>query len=208
MLVEARVDGVELAAVYKPMRGERPLRDFPHGTLYLREVAAYELSKSLGWGIVPVTVERDGPVGPGAVQRFVEHDPAEHYFTLRDGHVERFRQFAWFDVLANNTDRKGGHCLHDLGNDVVVGIDHGLTFHVVWKLRTVIWEYAGERLPASAAESVCRMVAELDDGALGERLHELLTPVEVEALGHRASGLLGEGLPHPDDWYSTPWPLV
>ena len=112
-----------------------------------REVAAYELSRALGWDIVPLTILRDGPLGEGAVQRFVEHDPDEHYFTLLDGREDRFRQFAVFDVLANNTDRKGGHCLHDQVNDVIVGIDHGLTFHAAWKLRTVIWDFAGERVP-------------------------------------------------------------
>ena len=147
-LVEAKVDGVELAAIYKPRRGERPLWDFAQGTLCQREVAAFELSDALGWDIVPLTVLRDGPLGVGAVQRFVDHDPDEHFFTLRDDHVDRFREFAWFDVLANNTDRKGGHCLHDQANDVIVGIDHGLCFHDEYKLRTVIWEYAGERLPA------------------------------------------------------------
>ena len=97
---------------------------------------------------MPLTILRDGPLGVGAVQRFVDHDPDEHFFTLRDEHEDRFREFAWYDVLVNNTDRKGGHCLHDQVNDVIVGIDHGLTFHEDWKLRTVIWDFAGERLPA------------------------------------------------------------
>ena len=121
--------------------------DFRQGTLCQREVAAFELSDALGWDIVPLTILRDGPLGVGAVQRFVDHDPDEHFFTLRDEHEDRFREFAWYDVLVNNTDRKGGHCLHDQVNDVIVGIDHGLTFHEDWKLRTVIWDFAGERLP-------------------------------------------------------------
>ena len=146
-LVHAKIDGLELAAVYKPRRGERPLWDFPEGTLCEREVAAYEVSRALGWDIVPITILRDGPLGEGAVQRFVEHDPDEHYFTLLDGREDRFLEFAFYDVLVNNTDRKGGHCLHDLVNDVVVGIDHGLTFHVAWKLRTVIWDFAGDPVP-------------------------------------------------------------
>ena len=147
---------IEFSAVYKPRRGERPLWDFPHGTLCNREVAAYELSRALQWGVVPVTILRDGPLGEGAVQRFVEHDPNEHYFTLLEGREDRFRQFAVFDVLANNTDRKGGHCLHDEVNDLVVGIDHGLTFHPAWKLRTVIWDFAGERIAAADSDDVCR----------------------------------------------------
>ena len=207
-LVEAKLDGVELGAVYKPRRGERPLWDFPQGTLCQREVAAYELSEALGWGIVPITVLRDGPLGVGAVQRFVDHDPDEHFFTLRDDHEERFRQFATFDVLANNTDRKGGHCLHDQANDVIVGIDHGLCFHEDWKLRTVIWEYAGEDLTPEAADDVCRVAAELASGALRERLAPLLDDDELAALGRRAQVLLTRGLPLPGDWHSTPWPLV
>lgn len=207
-LVEAKVDGMELAAIYKPRRGERPLWDFPQGTLCQREVAAYELSNALGWDIVPLTILRDGPLGEGAVQRFVEHDPDEHYFTLLADHEDRFREFAWFDVIANNTDRKGGHCLYDEANAVVVGIDHGLTLHPVWKLRTVIWEFAGERLPAEAAADVCRVLAELDGGALAARMAELLAPAELEALTYRAQVLLNDGLPLPEDHYSTPWPLV
>ena len=208
-LVEARLDGMELSAIYKPRRGERPLWDFPQGTLCNREVAAYELSRALRWGVVPVTIMRDGPLGEGAVQRFVEHDPEEHYFTLLEGREARFRQFAVFDVLANNTDRKGGHCLHDEVNDVIVGIDHGLTFHPAWKLRTVIWDFAGERIPDADTDDVCRALAELPDGPLGGRLSALLSAVEVESIAYRARGLLDQGFPYPDDGYrSTPWPLV
>ena len=208
-LVEARVDGMELAAVYKPRRGERPLWDFPHGTLCNREVAAYHLSCALGWDVVPVTILRDGPLGEGAVQRFVEHDPDEHYFTLLDGREDRFRQFAVFDVLANNTDRKGGHCLRDEQNDAIVGIDHGLTFHPAWKLRTVIWDFAGERVPDADTDDVCRTLEDLEEGALAGGLADLLTPIEIEAIVYRGRALLQEGFPYPDHGYrSTPWPLV
>ncbi len=168
----------------------------------------YELSDALGWDIVPLTILRDGPLGVGAVQRFVDHDPDEHFFTLRDEHEDRFREFAWYDVLVNNTDRKGGHCLRDRVNDAIVGIDHGLTFHEDWKLRTVIWDFAGERLPPAAADDVCRVVADLGSGALGARLGALLDPDELDAVARRAQGLLDRGLPLPDDWHSTPWPLV
>ncbi len=210
-LVQARADGVELAAIYKPRRGERPLWDFPDGTLCRREVAAYEVSHALGWDLVPMTVLReDGPLGIGAVQRFVEHDPDEHYFTLLADHEDRFRQFAVFDVLVNNTDRKGGHCLHDLPNDLVLGIDHGLTFHPMWKLRTVIWDFAGETVPPGLVDDVCRILAELDDGELGERLARLLSPPELAGVAIRASDLLREGVfPDPDPGYhSVPWPMV
>jgi len=206
-LVEAKAEGVELVAIYKPRRGERPLWDFPEGTLCHREVAAYELSAAMGWGLVPVTILRDGPLGEGAVQRFVEHDPDEHYFTLLEGREDRFREFAVFDVLANNTDRKGGHCLRDEANDVVVGIDHGLTFHPAWKLRTVIWDFAGEPVPPPLGDDVCRALDEMR-GALGERLRHHLTEVEIEAIEYRARALLAQGFPYPDDYRSTPWPLV
>ena len=139
-------------------------------------MAAYELSQALGWDIVPVTILRDGPLGEGAVQRFVEHDPDEHYFTLLDGREDRFREFAVFDVLANNTDRKGGHCLRDQANDLVVGIDHGLTFHPAWKLRTVIWDFAGERVPVRLGDDVCRVLEDLAHGSFGSRMRELLDP--------------------------------
>jgi uncharacterized repeat protein (TIGR03843 family) len=210
-LVEASADGVEIGAVYKPRRGERPLWDFPDGTLCQREVASYEVSRALGWDIVPVTVLRDdGPLGAGALQRFVDHDPEEHYFTLLEGDPDRFRQFAALDVLLNNTDRKGGHCLRDRVNDVIIGIDHGLTFHPAWKLRTVIWDFASEPLPPVIVDDVCRVVAEAEAGELGARLASLLSPPELAAFAIRATDLMREGcFPEPEPGYhSVPWPLV
>ena len=134
--------------VYKPQRGERPLADFPFGTLHRREVAAYEYARLLGWEIIPPTLEREGPEGPGSVQLFIEHDPSEHFFELRDREElrEQFVRFAAFDLVANNADRKGGHLLLDEAGRVW-GIDNALSFHSHEKLRTVIWDYAGERLP-------------------------------------------------------------
>jgi uncharacterized repeat protein (TIGR03843 family) len=210
-LLVARGDGVEIPAVYKPRRGERPLWDFPDGTLCQREVAAYEVSRALGWDIVPVTVMReDAPFGPGAVQRFVDHDPDDHYFTLLEHHEDRFREFAAFDVLVNNTDRKGGHCLYDRANDVVVGIDHGLTFHVAWKLRTVIWDFAGEPLPPALSDALCRLVTELKGGDLGNAIASGLTRAEVDETAARAEQLVRAGrFPIPDDGYrSVPWPHI
>ena len=211
LLVEATLDDMKLPAVYKPRRGERPLWDFPDGTLCNREVAAYELSTGLGWGIVPVTVLRpDGPFGAGAVQRFVDHDPEEHYFTLLEGHEDRFRQFAALDILANNTDRKGGHCLRDRVSGSIVGIDHGLTFHPQWKLRTVIWDFAGEPLPAEIVDDLCRVVADLDDGPVGRALADLLAPAELAAVGMRVADLVREGrFPEPvPGYHAVPWPLI
>src|SRR5262245_41729330 len=113
----------ELLAIYKPQRGERPLWDFPRGTLCHREVAAYEMSEALGWDLVPDTVLRDGPAGIGMMQRFVEHDPEEHYFTLLEEHADDFRRMAAFDIVINNTDRKGGHCIRALEDGRILGID-------------------------------------------------------------------------------------
>jgi uncharacterized repeat protein (TIGR03843 family) len=209
-LVRASADGVSIEAVYKPRRGERPLWDFPDGTLCCREVAAYEVSKALGWSVVPVTVMRaDGPYGDGAVQRFVQHDSDEHYFTLLGDHEDRFREFAAFDVVANNADRKGGHCLHDLESGRVVGIDHGLTFHVQWKLRTVIWDFAGEAIAPALLDDLARFSTDLD-GPVGRRLADLLHPAETATLGIRVDELRRAGeYPQPDLGYrSVPWPLV
>lgn len=209
--VRACLDGVEVPAVYKPRRGERPLWDFPDGTLCRREVAAFELSDALGWDVVPVTVLRDdGPLGEGALQRFVEHDPKEHYFTLLAGNEERFRQFAVFDILANNTDRKGGHCLRDLATGLIVGIDHGLTFHLTWKLRTVIWDFADEPVPEPILEDVRRVARDLEHGWVGEVIADLLSPAELAALAMRAADLLAAPtFPAPEPGYhSVPWPLV
>ncbi len=209
LLVTAALDGAEVPAIYKPRRGERPLWDFPDGTLANREVAAYELSAALGWGVVPETVMRDGPYGPGMAQRFVDHDPEEHYFTLLEQHHETFLRFAIFDVLANNADRKGGHCLLERHTGHVWGIDHGLTFHTAFKLRTVIWDFAGDPVPPALRDDVCRVVAELD-GPLGATLDPLLAPQEIAAIARRADALLADGvLPAPDEGYhSVPWPLV
>ncbi|HEY3723168.1 MAG TPA: SCO1664 family protein [Acidimicrobiia bacterium] len=208
-LVNASLDDAEVPGVYKPQRGERPLWDFPEGSLCKREVAAYELSEALGWAIVPETVLRDGPYGLGMVQRFVDHDPEEHYFTLLEAHPDDFKRFAVFDVLANNADRKGGHCLAGLADGHVWGIDHGLTFHVADKLRTVIWDFAGEPVPPPILATVECVLEDLD-GPFGHRLGELLAPSEVAAVGDRARTLLRRGrYPVPDEGYhSVPWPLV
>jgi len=211
LLVNAALDGVEVRAIYKPIEGERPLWDFPDGTLAGREVAAFELSDLLGWDIVPFTVLRDGPYGLGMVQRFVEHDPDDHYFTLLERHLDDFRRFAVFDILANNTDRKGGHCLEELGSGRVYGIDHGLTFHAHPKLRTVIWDFGGEPVPDDLLDGVERVVADLSsEGPLATTLSTLIAPHEVWALVDRAQELLEvRHFPIADEGYhSVPWPLV
>jgi uncharacterized repeat protein (TIGR03843 family) len=195
-----------VAAVYKPASRERPLWDFPDG-LWRREVAAFELAEALGWPIVPPTVRtEDAPLGEGSLQLFVDADFEQHYFTLLEDerHHRALKQIATFDVLANNADRKGGHCLLDADGGVW-GIDHGLCFHVQPKLRTVIWDFAGEPVEDDDAEAVGRLVA----GGLPRSLARLLNPEEARALLSRARRLLEVGhLPTPRSGRPYPWPLV
>jgi hypothetical protein len=198
----------EMLVIYKPRQGERPLWDFRTGTLCQREVAAFEVSAAFGWEIVPDTVLRDGPLGVGSVQRFVDHDPEEHYFTLLATHADVLRRFGVFDIVINNTDRKGGHCL--LGeDDHVWGIDHGVTFHEHWKLRTVIWDFAGDALSSVERDGLECVIRALD-GPLGASLADLLSPTEIAATYARATHLLERGrFPVADDDYRNfPWPLV
>jgi len=205
-LVEVWLDEVVESAVYKPRRGERPLWDFPDG-LYKREVAAYELSEALGWDIVPLTVARDdGPLGEGSVQQFVPADFSEHYFTLYEDQRwhDELRRICVFDLLANNTDRKGGHCL--LGEDGRLhAIDNGLAFHAEFKLRTVIWEFAGEPVPEDLLTDVARLVHE----GLPAPLAGLLSVLERDALLTRARAILRERtFPFDHSGHRYPWPLV
>ena len=208
LLVTCTLHGRELSAVYKPARGERPLWDFPTG-LHRREVAAYELARALGWDLVPETVDRSvGPYGPGSVQRFVPEDGEAHYFTLREDPAwwPTLRMFAAFDVVANNADRKSGHVL--LAEDRLWGIDNGLCFHEEPKLRTVIWDFAGEAIAPGLLGDLERLVRE----GLPAALAELLAPEEQEALLWRAETLTAAGeLPPPSErgrWPPYPWPLV
>jgi hypothetical protein len=210
-LVQVKTEGGEIAAVYKPARGERPLWDFPPGTLASREVAAYLASRALGWDLVPPTVLRDdGPAGPGSLQLYVDADPERHYFTFSDDEKQRLRPVAAFDLLINNADRKGGHVLLSPSRHIWL-IDHGVCFHEEEKLRTVIWDFAGEEIPAEILEAVGRFRSEL--GAAGPMLagfQALLSPGEVAALERRADELLASAtFPLPsDDRRPYPWPLV
>ncbi|EYR62975.1 phosphatidylinositol kinase [Actinotalea ferrariae CF5-4] len=224
----------EVAVVYKPVAGERPLWDFPDGTLARREVAAYAVSEALGWGVVPRTWLRDGPLGPGMVQLWQEPDaeqdvvdlvpasqvPTDGWRTVLEGRDEggtpvalvhedtpALRRMAVFDALVNNADRKGGHVL-PLADGRRVGVDHGVTFHVEPKLRTVLWGWVGEPLDLEEVAGVERVLVSLS-GALGDRLAELLEEAELAALEARCDRLLGDGLfPAPDGEMSpVPWPL-
>ena len=204
-------DGADgLAAVYKPRAGERPLWDFPSGTLCQREVAAFEVSDALGWGLVPPTVLRDGPMGPGSVQLFIPHDPERHYFVLveDEAHHEALVRLAVFDLLVNNADRKGSHVLAaDDGR--LLGVDHGLTFHVAQKLRTVIWELGGAAVPEALRADALRLADALTAGGdLAERLAALLDDDEVAMLARRAAGVAElAALPDvPREARPYPWP--
>jgi uncharacterized repeat protein (TIGR03843 family) len=204
----ARLDDGTLA-VYKPIEGETPLWDFPEGTLAAREVAAWELARSLGFPGVPPTVLRDGPDGPGMVQLFIEMDPrGHHYLTMAEERADDFRRVALFDVVANNADRKSGHCLLDVAGRIFV-VDHGVCFSPEPKLRTVIWEHAGGSIAPDLLEALRTTLDSLATGPLRARMLELLDPAEVDATVDRADALLSlQRFPHPGPGRPYPWPVV
>jgi uncharacterized repeat protein (TIGR03843 family) len=207
--------------VYKPRDGERPLWDFPAGTLHRREVAAALVDRAMGAGLVPDTVLRDdAPYGPGSVQRFVPHDPALHYFTVREPALagadaalrERLVLLAALDLVIDNADRKGGHLLVEDGAGPVAerlrAVDHGVTFNVADKHRTVIWDLATMPLGPGATTAIDRLIAALD-GGLDVRLAALLSPEEVAVTRRRAESLRSTGvLPLPEGPNPYPWPLL
>lgn len=222
----------EVRAVYKPTAGERPLWDFPDGTLALRERAAYLVSEAIGWSVVPPTVLRDGPLGPGMVQLWVDpdamtdavdivpqgevpggylpvldaHDAADRPVTLVHEDTPALRRMAVFDAVVNNTDRKGGHVL-SLADGRRLGVDHGVCFHVDDKLRTVLWGWAGEPLSEEELAGLDRLATALS-GELGDQLAELLAPEEVDATRARLERLRRTAVfPHSvSDWHTIPWP--
>lgn len=198
----------ELLAVYKPRAGEAPLWDFPEGTLYRREVAAYVLAHALGWPRVPPTVVRDGPQGIGSVQRFLTFDPEQHYFTMQEERPDEFRRVALFDIVANNADRKSGHCLLAEDGEIFV-VDHGVCFAAEPKLRTVIWDYVGEQIPPGMLTDLAALGRRLDEGGLAARLAALLLPEEVAAVKRRLADLVALGaFPEPGPGRPYPWPPV
>ncbi|WP_107085286.1 SCO1664 family protein [Streptomyces maremycinicus] len=229
-------EGREAACVYKPVAGERPLWDFPDGTLAQREVAAYEVSEATGWGLVPPTVLRDGPYGEGMCQLWIETAPEAELLALVDGEEpgpgwraigfaeagegrtallvhaddERLRRLAVLDAVINNADRKGGHLL-PTADGRLYGIDHGVTFNAENKLRTLLWGWAGEPLTGEAVDVLKGLRGALEpDGRLALTLAALLTPAEVDATRARAEALLAAGK-HPEpsgEWPAIPWPPV
>jgi len=194
-------------AIYKPTLGERPLADFPDGTLAHREVAAYLVSEVTGWGIVPPTLLRDGPFGEGMVQAVVEADETVDVWEMVVGDDPRLRRMAAFDAVVNNTDRKGGHILVVDGGRVIRGVDHGVCFSVVPKLRTVLWGWRDMPFEADELDGLTR-IREALGGDLGAALRVLLSNAEVTATGRRVDDLLASGrFPLPSQtWPAIPWP--
>lgn len=203
------LDGVTAACVYKPVAGERPLWDFPDGTLAEREVAAYEVSAATGWLIVPPTVFRSGPLGPGMVQLWIDtDDDVDIRRLIRGTSSDQLRRIAVFDAVINNADRKGGHLLPTRAGHIY-GVDHGVSFHAEPKLRTLLWQWSGRPLRTNASDTLRQLQAGLV-GDLGERLAGLLTPREVRSTVRRIEQLLGSGR-HPEpsgEWPAVPWPPI
>lgn len=209
-LVSVDCEDTPLLAIYKPQRGERPLWDFPDGTLCYRECAAFLTSEELGWNIVPPTVLREGPRGLGSVQFYIDHDPEVNYFTLDESFLPQLRSLSCFDYIVNNADRKGGHCLVDAENHIW-GIDHGITFNTVPKLRTVIWNFAGQAIPDNLLIDMERLCSELDDSShqFRARLRDLLTEAEINSFHSRVKRLLHhKRYPLPGPGPNYPWPPV
>lgn len=203
---------IELFAVYKPREGEAPLWDFPEGTLCLREYAAYVISNALGWDLVPPTVLRSGDQGFGSVQLYIDNDPDQHYLKFRERPelVDQLRRVAVFDLITNNADRKSGHCIIDK-QDRVWAIDHGICFNQDYKLRTVIWEFARQPIPAPLLDDLARLREEMaPEAVLGQALRQLLDVAEIKAMERRIDTLLEiKSFPSPNRHErSVPWPPV
>jgi uncharacterized repeat protein (TIGR03843 family) len=211
LLVTIRDEELSSMAIYKPQGGERPLWDFAYGTLGMREVAAYLVSDALGWGMIPPTVLRQGPHGLGSVQFFIHAQDEAHYFTIQDDpdYTSDLMRLAVFDVIANNADRKSGHCLVD-HQGKLWAIDNALTFHDEPKLRTVIWDFATQPLPESVLADLLSLQAILDRGAqLAQALEQLLSADEVAAFRQRLCRLIDAAhFPEPGPGRVVPWPLV
>jgi hypothetical protein len=210
LLKMRHADAGEGYAVYKPQRGEAPLSDFPDGTLYQREYAAYVVSEALGWRLIPPTIVReDLDAGPGALQLFIEHDPAQHYFTLKDDRIDEMKRIAAFDWLTNNADRKGGHCLLALDGRLWC-IDQGLTFHADDKLRTVIWEFQGQPVPQPVLQDIAAFSEELQrDGELRATLAALISSRELTRLEERCRLIDKLRIyPSPPAYRPYPWPMI
>jgi uncharacterized repeat protein (TIGR03843 family) len=207
-LVSVVHENHEIHAIYKPQKGEQPLWDFPDGTLCQRETAAYVVSEALGWHLVPPTVLREDSQGMGMLQAFIQHDPSQHYFTFSVDQKLQLRSMVLFDFLINNADRKAGHCLVDT-NGSIWGIDHGVCFHTESKLRTVIWDFAGQDIPDQYLRSIQEFLEKLDTEPWSKGLAILLSRPEIAAVRLRTQELLSIGkFPVPGASRPYPWPPV
>lgn len=208
VLVDAELDGRQVLGIYKPRRGEVPLWDFPDGTLYRRERAAYVLSQHLGWPFVPPTVIRDGPYGIGSVQLYIEPDTRASYELFRRQMATEVQRIAVFDCLANNADRKAGHFLLGRQDGRLWGIDHGLTFNTAPKLRTVVWDYCDEPIPELFLADLLALRNSPERlTALCDELDALLLPNELEAFSRRLDRTIDQArFPSPNSHRSYPWP--
>ena len=205
-----RHDGQHAACVYKPVAGERPLWDFAVGSLAGREVAAYAVSRAAGWNLVPPTVLRDGPFGPGMCQLWIDADTSVDLVALaRSSDHRALREMAVFDAVVNNADRKIGHLL-PVSDGRLYGCDHGVCFSEEYKLRTVLWQWRGRSLPERAVEALAGLRRALADEELSAELSALLTPHEVAATVQRVEQLLDRRVhPYPpEDWPAVPWPPI
>lgn len=214
-LADAEHNGSKVACVYKPSKGERPLWDFPVATLAKREAAAYLVSEALGWQLVPPTVYRkSGPLGAGSLQLYIDHDPEYHYFNFTPEDRQLLRPTVLFDLIINNADRKGSHILRDESAHLWL-IDHGVSFHIEDKLRTVIWDFVGEPIPGDLCSELVEFAIRLKPvnglpSELAVQLMGYLSRGEVRALGGRAERLAASGrFPAPDPYRRAfPWPQI
>ncbi len=207
-LAYVNTDTHKIPAIYKPVRGEQPLWDFPSGTLAFREVCAYHLSEALGWNFVPPTIYRDGPHGHGSVQFYIHNDPEVHYFTLSDAEKDSLRPAALFDFIANNADRKGGHVIKADDSRFWL-IDHGLCFHADYKLRSVIWEFAEQPIADELLAAITAFRNALDTPELQATFVPLLQEDEFKAMLERTEFLIEtKQYPAPGPGRHYPWPPV
>jgi len=210
VFLAAMVKGeTEIKAIYKPRRGETPLWDFPDGTLYKREYASFLVSQALEWYLIPPTVIRDGPFGIGSVQWFVDTVSGTRHYTQIKSDPSILKQVALFDYLVNNADRKAGHFLEDKGGRLWV-VDHGLTFNTVPKLRTVLWDFSGQKVPRNLVADVRELRDKLkSEKQLREALLRLLEEAEVEALESRIKRIIEKPVfTYPESRRSVPWPWI
>jgi uncharacterized repeat protein (TIGR03843 family) len=210
-LVKLNFESVDMVTVYKPMRGEQPLWDFPAGSLAKREVAAYQVSELLGWELVPPTIfRRKAPLGAGSLQYYIDHNPEDHYFNFSDHDKQRLRPAVVFDLIINNADRKGSHILRDTQDHLWL-IDHGICFNSDDKLRTVVWDFCGEPVPEDLLKDLARFIETLEtDHSESEPLRKLLLPGELATLARRARRLMEKRVfPFPSKTSRPyPWPPV